>query len=218
MNLKLMFLKIATFVLFPLKTSFWREELCFANPVLHLLESVRTISCRSAFSCFGSGSKNGGIAPPVRKHRSISKGLWMGSVPRLWYSGRKWRHTIHLYLCQSLYDRWSLVQHGFSCNPACPSVHLDTQADGVFVCVPPCVTHQAEIFNSSPECLTSKRWSSWESALPLSPDICLYNENVITWPYINCMKTRSLGTKLKCDTVVYLMWKSSCGWRRHRRQ
>lgn len=126
--------KIATFL--PLKFSFWREILCFANPVLRLLESVGAVSCRVA-----GGSRNGGFAPLVQKHQSISEGLWMG------FSGRKWRHTIHLCLCQSVHDRWSLVQQGFSCNPACPAAHLDTQADGVFVYVPPFVRLKSSVIH-----------------------------------------------------------------------
>ena len=61
------------------------EKLCFAHPLFHLVESVRTLCCLTAFSIFGTGSKNRGIAALVQKHRLILEGLW---VAWLWYTGR----------------------------------------------------------------------------------------------------------------------------------
>lgn len=101
-----------------------------------LMRSLLLWSCHWNFPSeekyVGGGSRNGGL---LRTNGS-QKASERASVARPRNTGRKWRHSIHLYWCQSVHDRWSLVQRGFSCNPACPAAHLATQADGVFARVP----------------------------------------------------------------------------------
>lgn len=200
--------KIATFLWLPLKFSFWREILSFCKSCFTLAWKCRDYQLSRWWWIQEGRLRSSGAETPIDLRRSLNGPQWLGCGT---VEGNGDTPSIFIYVRASMTD--DLLSNRVSpvTLPAQLSIWILRLMVCLFACVPPFVTHQAEILcNPSPEWLTSKRCSSWEPAPTPSPDICLYKETLITRPcfdyqrYINRMKTSHWHAAWKLNWNVTL--------------